>query len=223
MHTDTGPLSYQNNLHSSSNSNSGSGGASHPHFRPRPPPVLLRLGVVALVVVGIVLYSFTTQDVISNTNEYNTGKIRASVSMIDRDTSTTSTTKTSLSFWGSSSSNNKRHAHKTKQHELNHAASSPPFSPSQHNQVDKNIVIPMPHGVNLGSWLSLEDYFYVGDTGAVEVATPDQSTAAVCLPPLHVGQIGAPPWQSETDLFRSMLKTTTTAKALKVFQAHRAK
>ena len=60
----------------------------------------------------------------------------------------------------------------------------------------------LPYGVNLGSWLSLEDYFYVGNTGAVEVATPDDNAAAVCLPPLHLGQEGAPAWQSETDLLK---------------------
>ena len=79
----------------------------------------------------------------------------------------------------------------------------------------------LPQGVNFGSWLSLEDYFYVGETGATEVATPDENTAAVCLPPLHVGQSGAPHWQSETDLLSNLLKSTSVAKALNIFHAHR--
>jgi hypothetical protein len=56
---------------------------------------------------------------------------------------------------------------------------------------------------------------------AVEVATPDANTVGICLPPLHVGQVGAPAWQSETDLLSSLLKTTSVAHALKVFNAHR--
>ena len=82
--------------------------------------------------------------------------------------------------------------------------------------------IPMPSGVNFGSWFSLEDYFYVGRTGAVEVATPDATTAGVCLPPLHVGQAGAPTWQAETDLLSSLVDSVGMAHALKIFQAHRA-
>lgn len=80
--------------------------------------------------------------------------------------------------------------------------------------------IPMPSGVNLGSWLALEDYFYVGSTGAVEVATPDDKIAAVCLPPLHTGSPG-PAWQSETDLLTSLIDQIGIAKALQVFHAHR--
>jgi hypothetical protein len=81
---------------------------------------------------------------------------------------------------------------------------------------------PMPAGVNVGSWLSLEDYFYVGPTGAVEVATSDSQHAAVCLPPLYTGQRGSPAsWQSETDLLASLMETSGLAHALKVFQAHR--
>ena len=71
----------------------------------------------------------------------------------------------------------------------------------------------VPSGVNLGGWLSLEDWFYVGDAGAVEVATPDPPSgtvddgrwdgggAASCLPPLHVDASTGPRWSSETDLF----------------------
>lgn len=80
------------------------------------------------------------------------------------------------------------------------------------------VSIPLPLGVNFGSWLSLEDYFYVGDTGAVEVATPDDQKAAVCLPPLYTG--GAA-WQSETDLLSSLIQSIGLIEALRVFQAHR--
>lgn len=72
---------------------------------------------------------------------------------------------------------------------------------------NNNNEVAMPYGVNLGSWLSLEDYFYVGDSGAVEVATPDDNTAAICLPPLHLGQAGAPAWHSETDLLTRYVQT----------------
>jgi hypothetical protein len=79
-------------------------------------------------------------------------------------------------------------------------------------------VIKMPAGVNFGSWLSLEDYFFAGH-GAVEVATPDDKNVAACLPPLHTGQ--GPRWQSETDLLANLTKQDGLAVALKVFHAHR--
>ena len=60
--------------------------------------------------------------------------------------------------------------------------------------------VPIPTGVNLGSWLSLEDWFYVGSDGAVEVASPDDALAASCLPPLHLDESTGPRWNSETDL-----------------------
>ncbi|EJK56822.1 hypothetical protein THAOC_23211 [Thalassiosira oceanica] len=75
------------------------------------------------------------------------------------------------------------------------------------------VLASVPSGVNLGGWLSLEDWFYVGDDGAVEVATPDPPSdlvdsgrwkgggAASCLPPLHVDASTGPRWSSETDLF----------------------
>jgi len=78
-------------------------------------------------------------------------------------------------------------------------------------------VIKMPSGVNFGSWLSLEDYFFAGG-GAVEVATPDDKTVAACLPPLHTGQ--GPRWQSETDLLANLTKEYGLSVALKVFHAH---
>ena len=65
-------------------------------------------------------------------------------------------------------------------------------------------MLPMPVGVNLGSWLSLEDYFYVGPSGASEVATPDDKTVGSCLPPLHVGPDTGPRWNSETDLYANL-------------------
>jgi len=46
--------------------------------------------------------------------------------------------------------------------------------------------------------LSLEDWFYVGDNGAVEVASPDDAVAAACLPPLHLDSSTGPRWNSET-------------------------
>lgn len=87
----------------------------------------------------------------------------------------------------------------------------------QEEQVLKD-VIKMPSGVNFGSWLSLEDYFFAGG-GAVEVATPDDKTAAACLPPLHTGQ--GPRWQSETDLLANLTKEDGLMVALKVFHSHR--
>ena len=46
--------------------------------------------------------------------------------------------------------------------------------------------------------LSLEDWFYVGDNGAVEVASPEDAVAAACLPPLHLDSSTGPRWNSET-------------------------
>lgn len=80
--------------------------------------------------------------------------------------------------------------------------------------------LPMPHGVNVGSWLSLEDYFFAGKS-AVEVATPDAGTAAVCLPPLHTGSSTGPTWHAETDLLQNLAAQTTLGHALRVFHAHR--
>lgn len=80
--------------------------------------------------------------------------------------------------------------------------------------------LPMPDGVNVGSWLALEDYFFAGQS-AVEVATPDGGTAAVCLPPLHTGSSTGPTWRSETDLLQNLAAETTLGYALRVFHAHR--
>ena len=62
----------------------------------------------------------------------------------------------------------------------------------------------VPPGVNLASWLSLEDWFFVGSDGAVEVASPDDSMAASCLPPLHLDSSTGPRWNSETDLLAGL-------------------
>jgi hypothetical protein len=83
-----------------------------------------------------------------------------------------------------------------------------------------SVSLPMPDGVNVGSWLSLEDYFFAGGS-AVEVATPDGDTAAVCLPPLHTGQATGPTWHSETDLLENLISRTSLSHALQVFHAHR--
>ena len=64
----------------------------------------------------------------------------------------------------------------------------------------------IPPGVNLASWYSLEDWFFVGDRGAVEVATPDDDIAANCLPPLHVDGGTGPRWNSETDLLAGLVR-----------------
>lgn len=80
--------------------------------------------------------------------------------------------------------------------------------------------LPMPDGVNIGSWLSLEDYFFAGKS-AVEVATPDDGTAAVCLPPLHTGVSTGPTWHAETDLLENLAADTSLGHALRVFNAHR--
>lgn len=78
----------------------------------------------------------------------------------------------------------------------------------------------MPDGVNVGSWLSLEDYFFAGQS-SVEVATPDDRTAAVCLPPLHTGMATGPTWHSETDLLDGLRAKSTLVHALNTFHAHR--
>jgi hypothetical protein len=70
---------------------------------------------------------------------------------------------------------------------------------------------PLPTGVNLASWFSLEDWFFVGRDGAVEVATPDDSIAASCLPPLHLDESTGPRWNSETDLLAGLADHYTNA------------
>jgi hypothetical protein len=80
--------------------------------------------------------------------------------------------------------------------------------------------MPMPKGVNVGSWLSLEDYFFAGNS-AVEVATPDGDVAAVCLPPLHTGGTTGPTWNSETDLLANLSLQSGLLQAIRVFHAHR--
>lgn len=74
---------------------------------------------------------------------------------------------------------------------------------------DASTDIPIPTGVNLGSWLSLEDWFYVGSNGAVEVASPDEAVAASCLPPLHLDESTGPRWNSETDLMEGLGELTS--------------
>jgi hypothetical protein len=90
------------------------------------------------------------------------------------------------------------------------------------NSQHSSLLLPMPSGVNFGSWLSLEDYFFAGSGAAVEVSTHFGSTQGACLPPLHVGPPG-PRWQSETDLLRMLTEQTggSLAKALAVIHAHR--
>ena len=80
--------------------------------------------------------------------------------------------------------------------------------------------LPMPDGVNVGSWLSLEDYFFAGQS-AIEVATPDSATAAVCLPPLHTGASTGPTWHAETDLLQNLAAQTSLGHAIGTFHAHR--
>ena len=83
--------------------------------------------------------------------------------------------------------------------------------------------IPLPKGVNLGAWLSLEDYFFVGKSGAIEVATLDGTIAGKCLPPLHVGQSTGPMWHSETDLLSNLTSMNggSVKKTIKTFHAFR--
>jgi len=64
--------------------------------------------------------------------------------------------------------------------------------------------VPLPTGVNLASWFSLEDWLFVGTNGAVEVASPDDATVAACLPPLHLDSSTGPRWNSETDLLAGL-------------------
>jgi len=172
--------SYQskdNNNNTAANWKDETPRTNHSYGKPKThaPKMILILGAVA--VLGMILFVWTTTTSPNNTTN---------VSMKDADAS--------LVVLGSS------HSKKgTKKSHHKHAKSG-------HDDDDEEEVedepMPMPYGVNLGSWLSLEDYFYVGNTGAVEVATPDENTAAVCLPPLHLGQEGAPAWQSETDLLK---------------------
>mmetsp|Transcript_3501 Transcript_3501/g.6967 ORF Transcript_3501/g.6967 Transcript_3501/m.6967 type:complete len:604 (-) Transcript_3501:67-1878(-) len=75
----------------------------------------------------------------------------------------------------------------------------------------------VPWGVNLASWLSLEDYFFVGDHGAIEVATDWGHTAATCFPPLYANRT----WQSETDLLVGLAADTSVAQAINAFSAYR--
>ena len=84
-------------------------------------------------------------------------------------------------------------------------------------------MLPMPVGVNLGSWLSLEDYFYVGPSGASEVATPDDKTVGSCLPPLHVGPDTGPRWNSETDLYANLtsMKGGSIKRTIQIFHGFR--
>jgi hypothetical protein len=85
-------------------------------------------------------------------------------------------------------------------------------------QVHSNVK--MPSGVNFGSWLSLEDYFFAAGA-AVEVATPFNRTVASCLPPLHTGASTGPRWHSETDLLQHLTERTSLAHALRVFHSFR--
>lgn len=78
----------------------------------------------------------------------------------------------------------------------------------------------MPSGVNFGSWLTLEDYFFASKA-AVEVATPDGKTVGSCLPPLHTDASTSPRWNSETDLLARLTKQTSLAHALRAFQTYR--
>ena len=85
--------------------------------------------------------------------------------------------------------------------------------------------LPIPPGMNIGSWLSLEDYFFAGPINSREVATPgqfrthDAQPVASCLPPLHVGGGGPTPttgpvhWYSETDLFQHLIEFQATQNA----------
>ena len=107
------------------------------------------------------------------------------------------------------------------------SSNQPPFL---HDDSLSNIhSLPMPDGVNIGSWLSLEDYFFSGQYSSIEVATPDgydeggnQHTSGICLPPLHTTTFSTgPTWNSETDLLQNLAYDTTLGHALRVFHAHR--
>ena len=74
----------------------------------------------------------------------------------------------------------------------------------------------------MASWLSLEDYFFVGDKGAIEVATSNGHVAAKCLPPLLTGSGPLPLfWNSETDLFMNVTQRQSLRNAILMFQAFR--
>lgn len=99
---------------------------------------------------------------------------------------------------------------------------SPTFSTSKDDANDdvnaNDRRLAMPYGVNFASWLSLEDYFFVGDNGAVEVATPDGAPpAARCFPPLETNVS----WKSETDLFQQLTAKHGVSHAILAFEAYR--
>jgi len=99
---------------------------------------------------------------------------------------------------------------------------SPPSVGLTNSDTVVNEKLLLPTGINLASWLSLEDYFFVGNDGAVEVATFEGTIVAKCLPPLHVGSSSGPMWNSETDLFSSLMKETgSVASTINTFQAFR--
>jgi len=103
------------------------------------------------------------------------------------------------------------------------AAGAPRAPPPPHVVAEqRSFPVPMPFGVNLGSWLSLEDYFFAGLENSKEVATPDDKAVAACLPPLHLGSRTGRNWQSETDLFAQLIRENGAAHAVRVFAAHRA-
>lgn len=118
---------------------------------------------------------------------------------------------------GVATNNNKNSSIRAQQKQGKEIATKPSLSVSESLLSSDNLVT----GVNIGSWLALEDWFYVGDGGAIEVATPDDKIAAVCLPPLHVGPSTGPKWHSETDLFISLMEEYSVLHALRVFHAHR--
>ena len=129
---------------------------------------------------------------------------------------------------GSNSNHNPNQATNDDQsNEINININSNAYSNSNSNSNSNKQpdTIPMPSGVNLGSWLSLEDYFFAGQHNSVEVATPGQldtaSRIAACLPPLHVGSTTGPKWHSETDLFRSLMDGHGVEHAVRVFASHR--
>lgn len=100
-------------------------------------------------------------------------------------------------------------------------ATSINYAANRSERLPHNSSFDVPAGVNLASWLALEDYFFVGDDGAIEVATFEGNIVANCLPPLHVGSTTGPMWNSETDLLAGLIRTGSVRSAIKTFEAFR--
>jgi len=74
-------------------------------------------------------------------------------------------------------------------------------------------------GVNVGSWLCLEDWFFSGKQGT-EVSSLGQTGQGACLPPNILGPLESP-WKSEGSLTKWIENSQGTASASEALKAHR--